>query len=487
MRLKELIEDLDILTVVNSCDIEVENIVFDSRGATPTSLFVAQRGSVVDGHNYISSAIKQGCLAIICEEIPTTELAQDVCYISVKDSSKALALAASNLYGNPSRELKLVGITGTNGKTTIATLLYNLFTSLGHKCGLISTVKYLIGDSEIVSTHTTPDVVRLNSMMREMVDAGCSYCFMEVSSHSVVQKRVYGLDFDGAVFTNITHDHLDYHGTFAEYIKAKKLFFDTLKPSAFALYNSDDRNGAVMVQNSKATCHSFALKSIASYKAAILEQLFEGTLLDINGTEIWSRLIGGFNAYNILAVYGVAELLEVEQNEILQGISLLTTVEGRFDNVMSPNGVVAIVDYAHTPDAIENILSTIGEIKGVGKRVITVVGCGGDRDKSKRPEMALIAAKRSDLAIFTSDNPRNEEPEAILADMERGVSGDSSLITKYLVICDRRQAIKMAIMSAKSGDIVVVAGKGHATYQEVRGVRNHVSDKEEIEKIFSLI
>ncbi len=487
MLLSNLIDRVTIKEVINiSSDTIIDSITFDSRGAVSGSLFVAIRGVVSDGHSYISNAIDLGCCVVICEELPA-DLADNVCYIVVEDSSVALAEAASSFYGNPSSEIKLVGVTGTNGKTTVATLLYNLFTTLGYKVGLISTVKYMIGDREIVSTHTTPDVLRLNAMFREMVDSGCSYCFMEVSSHSLVQKRVYGLDFDGAIFTNLTHDHLDYHGTFIEYIKAKQLLFNMLKRDAFALYNCDDTNGHVMVQNSKAKHYSYGLRSFADYKCTVMEQLFEGTLLDINGVEMWSRLIGKFNAYNITAVYGAAKLLGVEQNELLLSLSQLTTVEGRFDYTILKNGVVAIVDYAHTPDALKNILLTISDIKQPQQRVITVIGCGGDRDKSKRPDMALIAVKGSDMVIFTSDNPRSEEPEAILKDMECGVKGNSDFLSKYVMITDRAQAIKMALMSAKQGDILLVAGKGHETYQEIKGVRNHFSDMEEIMKVGGLL
>ncbi len=483
MILSQIINEVDNIEIVNLRDEAINGVTFDSRQAVEGVIFVALRGSITDGHKYIDSAVTNGCRVIVCEDIPEL-VSSSVCYIVVKDTTIALAQIASKLYGNPSSGLKLIGVTGTNGKTTIATLLYNLFTFLGYKVGLISTVRYMIGNKELPSTHTTPDVIRLNAIMAEMVEEGCEYCFMEVSSHSIVQNRIYGLDFDGAVFTNITHDHLDYHGTFSDYIKAKKKFFDGLKSSAFALYNSDDRNGAIMVQNCEAEKYTFGLRTIANYKCTVLEQLFEGTLLDINGIEVWSRLIGRFNASNMVAVYAVAQLLGVERNELLQGISTLTTVEGRFDYVISANGVVAVVDYAHTPDALQNILDTINDIKTPQQRLITVVGCGGDRDTSKRPEMALIAVKGSDIAVFTSDNPRSENPEDILSDMEAGVSGNIDFATKYLLITDRRQAIKMAIMSAKPSEIVLVAGKGHETYQEINGVKNHFSDKEEILKIF---
>ena len=400
-----------------------------------------------------------------------------------------MAEIAKVFYGDPTKKLKMVGITGTNGKTTVATLLYDLFSKLGFKVGLISTVVYKIADKEIPSTHTTPDVIRLNKMLSEMVEIGCEYCFMEVSSHSVVQKRVWGLNFEGAVFTNITHDHLDYHKTFRNYIEAKQGLFDNLKKGSFALYNGDDKNGTVMVQNSKAVKSSFALASLADFKCNVLESYFEGTLLEIDGAEVWVRLIGDFNAYNILSIYAVGRLLGVDKDTLLTNISLLTTVAGRFDYVTSPDGVTAIVDYAHTPDALDNVISTIRGIKSESQKVICVVGCGGDRDKTKRPEMARIAVENSDFVILTSDNPRTESPDAILADMIEGVKDKVELCSKYITISDRREAIKMANIMAKkeSKDIILIAGKGHETYQDVLGVKSHFSDKEEIMKLFNLV
>lgn len=486
MILKKLIQNIDIVEVKGSVNEDITAILFDSRKAVAGSLFVAIRGSANDGHDFIGKAIESGCRAVVCERLP--EMFTDgVTYLVVRESEKAVAELARNFYSDPSKKMKLVGVTGTNGKTTVATLLYQLFRQLGHKVGLISTVIYKINDREIASTHTTPDVVRLNSMFAEMVAEGCDYCFMEVSSHSIVQKRVWGLDFDGAIFTNITHDHLDYHGTFADYIKAKKELFDHLKKEAFALYNGDDRNGEVMVQNSRAAKYGFGLTGVADFKCNVLESHFEGTLLNIDGQEVWSRLIGDFNAYNMLSIYVAAKLLGVEREELLTTISLLTTVAGRFDYLTSPEGVTAIVDYAHTPDALFNVLETVNKIKSGGQKLICVVGCGGDRDKTKRPEMARIAVKNSDFTIFTSDNPRTESPDAILADMAAGVSGNGSLSSRYVTISDRLQAIKMAVVMAKRGDIILIAGKGHETYQDVSGVKSHFSDKEEVSKLFQLV
>lgn len=486
MILKTVIQDIEIVEVKGSVNEDITAILFDSRKSVAGSLFVAIRGTVNDGHNFIGKAIENGCRAVVCEHLPEM-LTEGVTYLVVKDSEKAVAELARNFYENPSTKIKLVGVTGTNGKTTVATLLYQLFRQLGHKVGLISTVVYKINDREIISTHTTPDVVRLNSMFAEMVAEGCDYCFMEVSSHSIVQKRVWGLDFDGAIFTNITHDHLDYHGTFVDYIKAKKELFDPLKKGAFALYNGDDRNGEVMVQNSRASKHSFGLTGVADFKCNVLESHFEGTLLNIDGYELWSRLIGDFNAYNTLSIYATGKLLGINSEELLTNISSLTTVAGRFDYITSPEGVTAIVDYAHTPDALFNVLETVNKIKSGGQKLICVVGCGGDRDKTKRPEMARIAVKNSDFTIFTSDNPRTEKPEDILADMVAGVSSNGALASRYVSISDRLQAIKMAVVMAKKGDIILIAGKGHETYQDICGIKNHFSDKEEVSKLFHLI
>lgn len=485
MILKLLIENIDYTERIGSDNKNITTIHFDSRLAAENSLFVAMKGTVTDGHNFIGAAIEKGCRAVVCEALPQT-IVEGVSYIVVKDSEIAVAELAKRFYGDPSKKMKLIGVTGTNGKTTVATLLYQLFRNMGYKVGLISTVVYKINDREIPSTHTTPDVVRLNAMFAEMAEEECDYCFMEVSSHSIVQKRVWGLDFDGAIFTNITHDHLDYHGTFAQYIKAKKTLFDHLKKEAFALYNADDRNGEVMVQNCHAKKFSFALASVADFKCNVLESHFEGTLLEIDGSEVWSRLIGDFNAYNILSIYAAAKLLGVEKEELLRNISALQTVAGRFDYVTSPENVTAIVDYAHTPDALLNVLETVHKIKSGTQKLICVVGCGGDRDKTKRPEMARLAVKNADFTIFTSDNPRTEKPEAILADMVEGVKENASFTSRYVTITDRLQAIKMASVMAKSGDIILIAGKGHETYQDVSGVRSHFSDKEEISKLFNI-
>lgn len=481
MKLRDIIEEIDVLTVSGSVDIEIVAVEFDSRRVAAGVLFVAQRGTVTDGHAYIGSAVAKGAAAVICEELPDDQKA-DVTYIIVSDSNVALGLAASAIYGHPSRQLKLVGITGTNGKTTTATLLYNLFRAAGHNAGLISTVSYCIGDREIVSTHTTPDAVRLNAMLAQMVEAGCEYCFMEVSSHSVVQHRISGLAFVGGVFTNITHDHLDYHKTFAEYIKAKKGFFDMLPASAFALTNSDDRNAAIMVQNCKARKSGYALRSMADFMCRIVESHLDGMLLTIGGEELWVRFIGRFNAYNLTAVYGTALLLGMDKVEALRIISTLTPVAGRFEYVKSADGIMAIVDYAHTPDALQNVLDTITELMEGRGKLITVVGCGGNRDKTKRPEMAAIAAAKSTKAILTSDNPRFEKPEDILADMQAGL--DEVTRKNTLTITDRHEAIKTACALAGSGDIILVAGKGHEPYQEVEGVRHHFDDKEELQKCF---
>ena len=488
MNIKTLVQYIEKLEIKGSDNKSVTSITFDSRSAVAGSIFVAIKGTQNDGHNFIEKAIENGCSAIICQVLPT-DLIDDVTYIVVEDSEKAVAEITKVFYGNPTSKLKLVGVTGTNGKTTVATLLYDLFTKLGYKVGLISTVVYKIGEKEIPSTHTTPDVIRLNKMFAEMVDVGCEYCFMEVSSHSIIQKRVWGLNFDGAVFTNITHDHLDYHGTFRNYIDAKRGLFDNLKKGSFALYNGDDKNGSIMVQNSKAVKNSFALSCLADFKCEVLESHFEGTLLEIDGAEVWVRLIGDFNAYNILSIYAVGRLLGVEKDALLANISLLTTVAGRFDYVTSPDGVTAIVDYAHTPDALINVLNTTRGIKSSSQRVICVVGCGGDRDKTKRPEMARIAVENSDFVIFTSDNPRTESPEAILDDMVAGVKDNIEFNSKYTVISDRREAIRSAMLMAKKEckDIILIAGKGHETYQDVQGVKSHFSDKEEIIKLFNLI
>lgn len=487
MKLSNILHRNEVIDIYGSWSLELEDITFDSRKASPTTLFFAICGTQNDGHDFINSAIEAGSQIIVCEKLPN-EREETVTYVVVECSSKALALAASRLYHEPSKEISLVGITGTNGKTTTATLLYELFRKLGYKCGLISTVKYCIDDKILPSTHTTPDSIRINAMLREMVDAGCSYCFMEVSSHSIVQHRVSALHFTGGVFSNITHDHLDYHKTFKDYIEAKQSFFTMLPKKSFALYNADDRNGEVMVQNSNAKKYPYSIRGLAPYKCRVVETLPGGMLININSTELWVQFMGEFNAYNLLTIYATSLLLGQPKEEVLRAISELRSVEGRFDYIVSKDGITAIIDYAHTPDALERVLETIAEIKEPNKQTITVVGCGGDRDKTKRPEMARIALQNSDFTIFTSDNPRSERPEDILKDMTDGLA-ELTIPTKgkYVVIQDRAEAIKMASFMAKGadkeglqGDIILIAGKGHENYQEIDGVKYHFDDKEQI-------
>lgn len=464
-------------------DQDIIRIVFDSRIAKKGDVFVAQRGTAHDGHQFISQVIEQGVKCILCEKLPD-KTSDNITFIIVADSHQALGLMASNFYNTPSANFKLVGVTGTNGKTSIATLLHRLFTQQGYTCGLLSTVRNLVGEKELKATHTTPDSVTINSLMAEMVREGCDYVFMEVSSHAIHQKRIEGLQFDGAVFTNITHDHLDYHGTFDEYIKVKKSFFDSLSAEAFSIVNLDDKRGSVMVQNTKSKVYGYSLNRMADYKCKILESHFDGTLLVINGREVWSNLIGLFNASNMLAVYAVAHQLGQSIDEILQQISTLRTVEGRFEYVQSNDGVTAVVDYAHTPDALRNVIDTINQIREGGGQLITVVGAGGNRDKTKRPEMAKIAVNGSDKVVLTSDNPRFEEPQSIIDDMYAGVEIHQK--NKVLCITDRKEGIKTACMMAHSGDIILIAGKGHETYQEVKGVRSNFSDKEIVSEILML-
>jgi len=447
------------------------------------TLFVAVKGYKTDGHDYISSAIASGATAVLCEILPA-ERDTKICWIKTADSAKALGIAASNFYGNPSSSLKLVGVTGTNGKTTIATLLYRMFIQLGYKCGLFSTVCNYINDKEFEATHTTPDPLQLNSLLSKMVDAGCDYAFMEVSSHSADQKRIAGLKFVGGIFTNLTHDHLDYHKTFDNYLAAKKSFFDSLQPEAFALSNIDDKNGRVMLQNCKARKYTFSVRAMADYRCNIIEQGFEGMALKIQGEEVWTRFIGDFNASNLLAVYAAAELLGAAKKEILTILSDLYPVAGRLEVIKSPSGISGIVDYAHTPDALLNVIDTINKIREGGVQLITVVGAGGDRDKTKRPEMAAISAEGSTKVILTSDNPRSEDPEKILDDMEAGITPD--LKKKTLRISDRHEAIRAAVMFAGSGDVILIAGKGHETYQEIKGVKHHFDDREELKNAFLL-
>ncbi|WP_140936600.1 UDP-N-acetylmuramoyl-L-alanyl-D-glutamate--2,6-diaminopimelate ligase [Sphingobacterium lumbrici] len=482
MILKELLHAIPVVQVVGSLDVEVASVCFDSRKVEKNTLFAAIRGVQTDGHLYVDKAIAMDASAVLVEQLPK-QLDENTTYVVVGDTSYALGIAASNFYGNPSKDLKLVGITGTNGKTTVATLLFNLFRQLGYHVGLVSTVENKIGDRIIPATHTTPDPVALNKLLSDMVDEGCDYCFMEVSSHAVVQQRIAGLRFAGGVFTNITHDHLDFHGSFDNYIKAKKKFFDDLDRYAFALTNTDDKNGQVMLQNTFAHKKTYGLHHVADFKAKVIESHFDGMLLQIDSHEVWVKLVGGFNAYNLLAVYGAAILLEQETLKILTAISEITGAQGRFETVRSKNGIVGIVDYAHTPDAVENVLETIKDLRVIGQQIITVLGCGGDRDKTKRPEMAKVALKYSDKVIITSDNPRTEDPLAIIKEMEAGIPVDKK--RNVFTISDRREAIRAACHIAAAGDIVLIAGKGHEKYQEVNGVRHHFDDKEELEKTFN--
>lgn len=482
--LKDILYKVSVNAVYGNTDIEISQIIFDSRKVQKGDLFVAQKGVSVDGHLYIEKAISLGATSIICEELPE-EKQENVTYVQVENSNSTLAIVASNFYDNPSRKIKLVGVTGTNGKTTIASLLYELFRRAGYATGLLSTVRILVDKTEYKATHTTPDSVTINQYLNKMVDAGVEYCFMEVSSHGIHQKRTEGLEFAGGIFTNLSHDHLDYHNSFAEYRDVKKTFFDSLSKSAFALTNVDDKNGNIMLQNTKARKRTYALKTLADYKAKIIEKSFSGTLLSINGTEVWTKLIGSFNAYNLLAILGTADELGLDKFEVLTIISELESVSGRFEYVVSESGVTAIVDYAHTPDALKNVLETINAIRTDNEKLITIVGCGGDRDKTKRPKMAHIASQLSNQAIFTSDNPRTEDPNTILEEMEAGVSPEN--YKKTLTISDRRQAIKTACKFSERGDILLIAGKGHEAYQEIQGERFHFDDLEEVTQCFNLL
>lgn len=473
--LEKLLEGVQTLLMCGDKSVEISSLGFDSRAVKPGMLFFAVCGVQSDGHQYIESVIEKGATAVVCQKMPDV-LHDGVTYVEVADSNIAMGIIAANFYDNPSRKLNLVGITGTNGKTTTATLLYNMFRRLGYKAGLISTVVYCIDNKCVDSTHTTPDAIRLNQMLAEMVDVGCQYCFMEVSSHSIVQNRIGALSFVGGVFTNITHDHLDYHKTFAEYIRAKKMFFDALPVGAFALVNADDRNGMVMVQNTKAAVRTYSLQGLADYRCKISEMLFDGMLLTIDKSELWVKFLGRFNAYNLLSVYAVAVELGADKDEVLTIMSTLSAVNGRFEYVRSNSGITAIVDYAHTPDALQNVIDTINEIRAAGQKLFVVVGCGGNRDATKRPVMAKIAASNSDLAILTSDNPRLEDPQEILKQMQEGVDRSD----RFIVIADRREAIKTAVLMASPSDIILVAGKGHETYQDVQGVKHHFDDKEEV-------
>lgn len=478
--LKDILYKVNINAVVGSTNIAINAIDFDSRNIVENDAFVAIKGTLTDGHKYIDVAVKQGAKAIICEALPT-DLIDGITYIEVNNSNKALAIIASNYYDSPSDNLKLVGVTGTNGKTTVTTLLYQLFKNAGYKVGLLSTVKVLVDDVEYKATHTTPDSLTINRYLKLMNEAGVEFCFMEVSSHGIHQSRAEGLRFEGGVFTNLSHDHLDYHKTFAEYRDVKKSFFDSLDKHAFALSNIDDKNGLVMLQNTAAKKYTYALKGYADYKAQILENEFSGLLLSIDGSEVWTRLIGNFNAYNVLAIYATAELLGLEKVEVLRLISELQSVSGRFQYLVSDEKITAIVDYAHTPDALKNVLETINSIRTKNESLITVVGCGGDRDKSKRPKMAHIASELSTKVIFTSDNPRSEVPETIIDDMEKGVEPQN--FKKTLSIVDRKQAIKTACQLAEANDIILIAGKGHETYQEIKGERFDFDDYKTVQEL----
>ena len=479
--MKRLNELLGNVRVLNNLELNpaVVALEYDSRKIEAGYCFFAVVGTASDGHNFIDSAIEKGASTIVCQHRPSN-LNPEVAYVVVEDTNIAMAAMAAAFYNNPSHELKLVGVTGTNGKTTTATLLYDMFTAMNHKCGLISTVVYRIAERRIDSTHTTPDSIRLNAMMREMIDEGCDYCFMEVSSHAAAQHRIDNLRFAGALFTNLTHDHLDYHGTYKEYIRAKKSFFDNLDKSAWAVVNIDDRNGEVMIQNCKAKCYRLSLRSMADFRTKIVEMMPNGMQLYIDNQELWAKFTGRFNAYNLTTVYAAATLLGIDKLEALRTLSMLSPVSGRFETITAEDQTMAVVDYAHTPDALENVLETIDELRKPEQQLIVVCGCGGDRDKTKRPEMAAIAVRHATTAILTSDNPRTESPEAILDDMVAGI-GDA---TNYLRITDRREAIRTASMLAKAGDIIVIAGKGHEDYQIIGTTKHHFDDREEIRAAF---
>ena len=482
--LVDLLYKVSISETVGVTKVDVNNVQFDSRKVEKDDVFVAVNGVTVDGHQYIEKAISLGAKVIVCEILPEN-LVDGITYVKVENSTIALGVLASNFYGNPTKDLKLVGVTGTNGKTTTTTLLYELFTKLGYACALVSTIKIVIDGEVIPSTHTTPDILTLNKMFREAVNRGCEYAFMEVSSHGIHQNRIAGLDFEVAGFTNITHDHLDYHKTFANYLAAKKKFFDDLPKTSTAISNADDKNGKVMLQNTVATKRLYALKTDADFKGKIIENQFDGMLLEFKGKEFWTSLIGQFNAYNLLLVFGVASVLEQDELEVLKALSTLGNVDGRFQTFKTQTGIVIIVDYAHTPDALDNVLNTIESIRTKNEQLITAVGCGGDRDKTKRPEMADIASEKSNVAIFTSDNPRTEDAEEILREMEVGVK--PQFYNRTLKITDRKEAIKTALKMAEPNDIILIAGKGHETYQEINGVRTHFSDVEVASELSKLL
>ena len=480
-QLNNILSDIQILRLIGSMERFVSKICLDSREVSKDAIFVATSGSQTDGHHFINQAIENGVTTVFCEKLPEV-LPENITFVVVENSTETLGKIASAFYGHPSRNLKLVGVTGTNGKTTIATLLYALHRKLGYATGLFSTVENKINDTTFETTHTTPNAIVVNDLLAKMVKTGCSYCFMEVSSHAVTQNRIAGLQFAGGVFTNLTHDHLDYHGDFKSYLNAKKTFFDALPKDAFALTNADEANGMIMLQNTKAHKYSYGLKNMADFKCNIMESHFGRTLLYLNNDEIWTTLTGQFNAYNIAAIYGSAICLRHDKQEVLQAISALHPVSGRFETIVSATGIFAIVDYAHTPDALENVLNTINSIRSHQEQLITIIGCGGNRDNTKRPKMADIACRLSNRAIFTSDNPRTENPEAILDEMEKGVS--STDYRKKLRITNRREAIKTAVSLAQKNDIILIAGKGHEQYQEINGIKNLFDDKEEVKNAF---
>lgn len=473
--LADLLKNIGKYELSGNLQVIISSIVFDSRKVEKQSLFVAVNGTVSDGHLYINQAIENGAVAIMCERLPE-QLSENITYILIENTALGLGIISSEFYNNPSHNLKLVGITGTNGKTTTVTLLYNTFKSLGYKVGLLSTISNKIHEKEIPATHTTPDAIQINSLLNQMVEEGVSYCFMEVSSHAIVQHRIAGLKFSGGIFSNITHDHLDFHKSFSEYIKAKKQFFDNLSSDAFALTNMDDKNGMVMIQNTKAHRYTYSLQSVSDFKCKIIENELSGLHLNIDGIDVITKLVGKFNAYNLTAIYATAILLNADKTEVLQILSNLNSAEGRFEYIKSANNITAIVDYAHTPDALINVLNTIDAIRTKNEKLITVVGAGGNRDAQKRPVMAKIASEKSDITILTSDNPRDEDPEEIIKQMEAGV--EISLKRKVLTILNRKDAIKTACTLAMSGDIILVAGKGHEKYQEIKGVKYHFDDKE---------
>jgi UDP-N-acetylmuramoyl-L-alanyl-D-glutamate--2,6-diaminopimelate ligase len=482
--LQDILYKVHLKQVAGSTAVPVSSIEIDSRKVKAGSVFVAIRGAQSDGHAFISKAVEQGAAAIVCEEMPAA-LAENLVYIVVNNTHEAVAYMAHNFYDEPSARVKLVGVTGTNGKTTIATVLFKLFTQLGYTCGLVSTVQNQVADRVIPATHTTPDAVSLNALLKHMADEGCTHVFMECSSHAIHQHRITGLHFAGGIFSNITHDHLDYHKTFDEYIRVKKSFFDHLTADAFAISNADDKRGEVMLQNTPAAKYLYSLKSPAAFKGRILENALTGLVMMVNDKEVHFRLIGEFNAYNLLAVYGAAVCLGEDSDQVLTALSMLSGAEGRFDYIISSEMVIGIVDYAHTPDALENVLMTIKKLRKGHEQVITVVGCGGDRDRTKRPVMGQMACDLSDKVIFTSDNPRSEDPEAILRDMEQGLG--SAAKRKYISIVDRKEAIRTAVSMANKEDIILVAGKGHEKYQDIGGVKHHFDDKEVLQEMFNQI